>query len=44
VALEGARRWKFAPAGDQSGKREWNMLFVFTRARTEATATRARGN
>ena len=40
VALEGARRWKFAPAQDQSEKREWSLLFVFTRARTEATAAR----
>jgi TonB family protein len=44
VALEGARRWKFAPAPDQGGKRQWTLLFVFTRARTEAVATKARGD
>jgi len=44
VALEAARRWKFAPGPSEDGKREWSLLFVFTRARTEATATRARGN
>ena len=44
VALEAARRWKFAPAGEQGEKREWTVLFVFSRARTEAAAMRARGN
>jgi len=44
VALEGARRWKFAPVRDEGERREWTLLFVFTRARTEATATRAPGN
>jgi TonB family protein len=44
VALEGARRWQFAPARDQDEKREWNLAFVFTRTRTEATAARARHN
>ncbi len=44
VALEGARRWKFAPAGNEGEKRQWILLFVFTRARTEAAATKARGD
>ncbi len=44
VALEAARGWKFAAAPDEGGKREWTLLFIFTRARTEATATRAREN
>ncbi len=44
VALEGARRWKFAPARDDGEKRQWTLLFVFTRARTEAVATKARGD
>ncbi|MFZ1916835.1 MAG: TonB family protein [Terriglobales bacterium] len=44
VALEGARRWKFAPARDEGEKRQWALLFVFTRARTEAVATKAPGN
>ena len=40
VALEAARHWKFAPAPDE--KRTWILLFAFTRARTETSATRAR--
>lgn len=40
VALEAARRWKFAPA--QGDGRAWTLLFAFSRARTDATAARAR--
>ncbi len=40
VALEAARRWKFAAAPD-SNRRAWTLLFAFTRARTEASASRA---
>ncbi len=40
VALEAARRWKFAPAAD-GNRRDWILLFAFTRARTEMSATRA---
>jgi TonB family protein len=39
VALEAARRWKFAPAPDGT-RREWTLLFAFTHARTEMSATR----
>ncbi len=44
VALEAARDWKFspAPAGGQSGDREWKLLFAFSRAKTEASAVRAK--
>jgi len=44
VALEAARNWKFspAPAGGQSGDREWKLQFAFTRAKTEASAVRAK--
>ncbi|MGA9474463.1 MAG: TonB family protein [Terriglobales bacterium] len=41
VAVEAARRWKFAPAPD-ANRRDWILLFAFTRARTEMSATRAR--
>lgn len=41
ISVEAARRWKFAPATDAS--REWTLMFAFTRARTEAVATRVRG-
>ena len=40
AALEAARQWKFAPSGEES--RTWNLVFGFTRARTETSATRAR--
>jgi protein TonB len=41
AALEAARRWKFAPAHDES-RRDWTLLFAFTRARTEMSADRVR--
>jgi TonB family protein len=40
LAVEAARRWKFAPAPD-ANRREWILLFAFTRARTEMSAARA---
>lgn len=40
IALEAARRWKFAPAPD-GNRREWTLLFAFTRGRTEMSAARA---
>ena len=41
VALEAARRWKFAQAYDESA-RHWTLLFAFKRSGTEASASRAR--
>jgi TonB family protein len=41
TALEAARRWKFAPAPDAT-RRDWILLFAFTRAHTEMSATYAR--
>jgi TonB family protein len=41
AALEAARRWKFAPANGEI-RRGWTLLFAFTRARTEMSASRAR--
>ncbi len=40
AALEAARRWKFAPAS-AGNRRDWIVLFAFTRAGTEMLATRA---
>ena len=40
VALEAARKWKFAPAVD-TNRRDWTLLFAFTRGRTEMSASRA---
>jgi TonB family protein len=40
LAVEAARRWKFAPAPD-ANRRDWILLFAFTRARTEMSAARA---
>lgn len=37
VALEAAKRWKFSPA--QDGNREWTLLFVFSRGRTETAVS-----
>lgn len=39
IALEAARDWKFVPEPNvaQSGRREWNLQFFFTRAKTEAS-------
>ncbi len=44
LALEAAQDWKFSPAaaGDQSGDREWKLQFGFSRAKTEASAERAK--
>ncbi len=43
VALEAARGWKFSPArAGESGAREWKLQFAFSRARTEASAVRAK--
>lgn len=41
VAMEAAKRWKFAPAEDQNSH-DWILLFVFSRARTEASAAQSR--
>ena len=41
LALEAARRWKFAPAPD-ANRRAWTLLFAFTHARTEMSAARSR--
>ncbi len=37
IGLEAARDWKFVPASNvaQSGRREWNLQFFFTRTKTE---------
>jgi TonB family protein len=43
VAMEAAREWKFVPA--QAGEpavREWKLQFAFRRAKTEASAVRAK--
>jgi TonB family protein len=37
LALEAARKWKFAPQ-DGAAARRWNLRFEFTRANTRATA------
>ena len=43
VALEAAREWKFAPArADEPTVREWKLQFAFRRAKTEASAVRAK--
>jgi len=43
VAMEAAREWKFVPArADESGPREWKLQFAFSRAKTGASATRAK--
>jgi len=43
LALEAARGWKFSPApAGESGERQWKLQFVFSRARTEVSAVRAR--
>jgi len=41
VALEAARRWKFAPAEDRSEERKWTLRFMFTRERTTVAAERS---
>ena len=42
VAIEAARRWKFSSAQDEDANREWTLLFVFSRARTEVSSVRGR--
>jgi TonB family protein len=43
VALESARDWKFVPAqAGESGTREWKLQFAFSRAKTDASAVRAK--
>jgi len=43
IALEAARGWKFSPAqAGESVPREWKLQFAYTRAKTEASAVRAR--
>jgi len=43
IALEAAREWKFSPASaDESGAGEWKLQFAFSRAKTEASAVRAK--
>jgi len=43
VAFEAARRWKFAPAAGEVGRREWKLQFAFSRSKTEASAVRIKG-
>jgi TonB family protein len=43
LAMEAARGWKFSPApAGESGSRAWKLQFGFSRARTEASAVRAK--
>lgn len=44
ISMEAVREWKFIPAeaAEQSGSREWRIQFAFTRANTEASATRVK--
>lgn len=43
IALEAAREWKFSPAqAGETGVREWKLQFGFSRAKTEASAVRAK--
>jgi TonB family protein len=43
IALEAAREWKFSPAqAGETGGREWKLQFGFSRAKTEASAVRAK--
>jgi TonB family protein len=42
IALEAARDWKFSPAQGGEQGREWRLEFAFSRAKTEASAVRAR--
>jgi TonB family protein len=44
LALEAARNWKFSPAqaGGQSGEKERNLQFAFSRAKTEAFVVSAK--
>ncbi len=41
IALDAARGWKFSPAqAGESGAREWELRFAFSRANTEVSAVR----
>ena len=43
IALAAARDWKFAPAQTgETGERDWKVQFGFSRAKTEASAVRAK--
>jgi TonB family protein len=43
VAMEAAREWKFVPAqADESGAREWQLQFAFSRAKTGVSAVGAK--
>jgi len=43
AALDAARGWRFSPArAGESGAREWKLQFAFSRAKTEASAARAK--
>jgi TonB family protein len=43
IALEAAREWKFSPAqAGETGDRDWKLQFGFSRAKTEASAVRAK--
>lgn len=44
LSVDAARDWKFSPASssDQSGDRKWKLEFAFSRAKTEASAVRAK--
>jgi TonB family protein len=43
VALEAASGWKFSPAqAGESGAREWNLQFAFSRARTDVSAVQVK--
>jgi TonB family protein len=43
VAMEAAREWKFVPApAGEPAVREWKLQFAFRRAKTEASALRAK--
>ncbi|MGB7333383.1 MAG: TonB family protein [Terriglobales bacterium] len=43
IALEAAHEWKFSPAqAGETGDRDWKLQFGFSRAKTEASAVRAK--
>jgi TonB family protein len=43
IALAAARDWKFVPAQTgETGERDWKVQFGFSRAKTEASAVRAK--
>jgi TonB family protein len=41
LAMEAARGWQFAPAGN-SASRQWKLVFVFSRSTTEVSAEHAK--